>query len=214
MISIGRKTLLVAAILLGLSVPHASIAAFKCWTNKQGVRECGNSVPPEYSQQRTTTKNDRGMTVKVQDRAKSKQEVEKERKLREEEEKRLAEEKRLREEQARKDRVLLATFTTEQDIIDSRDRKLSAIEALIEVTEASAAKLEEKLDLERKRAAGIERRGKELPPHMKEDMTALEQQIARKRAYVATKHQEQEQLKSKYEADLTRYRELKSAEQD
>lgn len=213
MISFARKTLLIPAILLGLSIPSAGVAAFKCWTNKQGVRECGNAVPPEYSQQRTTTKNDRGLTVNVQDRAKTKEEKEKEATAREEEEKRLAEEKRRQEEQAKKDRVLLATFTTEQDIINSRDRKLGAIEGIIEVTEASAAKLEEKLALDQKRAADLERGGKEVPADLTGDIETKERQIARKHAYAAAKRAEQEELKRRYEADLIRFRELKGTEQ-
>ena len=26
-------------------------ARFKCWTNSDGVKECGQNVPPEYAQQ-------------------------------------------------------------------------------------------------------------------------------------------------------------------
>ena len=34
-----------------IATPALSDAArIKCWTNNEGVRECGNAVPPEYAQ--------------------------------------------------------------------------------------------------------------------------------------------------------------------
>lgn len=40
---------LAAACLLTLVASMQANAAIKCWTNNEGVRECGNRVPPEYS---------------------------------------------------------------------------------------------------------------------------------------------------------------------
>ena len=39
-----------AAVAL-LALPPMAGAGIKCWTNNDGVRECGNAVPPEYAQQ-------------------------------------------------------------------------------------------------------------------------------------------------------------------
>ena len=68
------KTTFTTLSLLALLLPfHAH--AFKCWTNNEGVRECGNVVPPEYAQQKTRTINERGITTEVKERAKTKEEL-------------------------------------------------------------------------------------------------------------------------------------------
>ena len=50
-------------------------AAIKCWVNKDKVRECGQSVPPEYSQQRIEVINDKGIVIKVIERTKTPEEL-------------------------------------------------------------------------------------------------------------------------------------------
>ena len=37
--------------LLSISIPMPARAAIKCWTNHEGIRECGTAVPPEFVQQ-------------------------------------------------------------------------------------------------------------------------------------------------------------------
>jgi hypothetical protein len=188
------------------------MADIKCWTNRDGVRECGMVVPPEYAQQETRTINERGITIDVQKRAKTKEELAEERRIAEEEAKRKAEEERKRKEQQAYDRVLLSTFLTEEDILAARDRKLTTIDGTIDITQISIDKLEEKLAAERKRAANFERRGQEVPPQMQEDIDTLEQQIANKRDYIAAQEKERAELIEKYEADRQRFRQLKGLE--
>lgn len=195
---------------VSLALPLSAQAAFKCWTNKDGVRECGNAIPPEYAQQKSETIDERGMTVDVQKRAKTEAELEQERKQAEEEKQRqIAEEKRQKQ-QAAYDRVLLSTFLSEQDILDSRDRKVSAIDASIELTNITIDKLKADLERERKRAANLERKGKTIPKNMQESIDSLQRQINDKDSYIKSKEQEKEELKDKYAKDLERFRELKA----
>ena len=63
----------VAALLMTLSTP--SHAGFQCWTNSEGVRECGNVVPPEYSQKETRTYNEQGVNTGVKNRALTREEL-------------------------------------------------------------------------------------------------------------------------------------------
>lgn len=193
-----------------LTAPASAQAAIKCWTNKEGVRECGNVIPPEYAQQETRTVNERGITVDVKQRAKTQEELEATRAQREEEERRAAEEKRLKEERFAYDQMLLSTFTNEQDLINSRDRKLSSLDAIVEITTVAIDGLERKLADFKKRAAGLERSGNPIPADLKDDMAGVEKQIADKRLYIVSKKKEKADLTLKYEADLNRYRELKS----
>ncbi len=202
-----RTTALTLALLVPVSAP---LAAIKCWTNKDGLRECGNAVPPEYAQKETRTLDRRGITVEVQERAKTAEEVAEQQRLEAAEREREAEEKRLRAERAAADRVLLATFATEQDIITSRDRKLAAVEGLIEVTRLTVGNLEQNLEQEKKRAASHERAGRPIPDDLTADMASLQRQIEEKQAYIHLKQREMEELRTTYDADLQRFRELQS----
>jgi len=188
-------------------------AGIKCWTNDEGVRECGNAIPPEYVEKRSETLNERGMTVDVQERAKTEEELAAERRREEEQARREAEAEAQRREQARRDRVLLATFTSVRDIRDSRDRKVSAIDATIELNKRSLENLREKLKKLEQRAAGLERKGKPVPEALQGDMARLRQQIADKEAFLENKRREKQALKDKYAADIRRFRELTADEE-
>lgn len=216
-----KKTTRTALILLTftstLALPLSSHAGIKCWTNKQGVRECGNVVPPEYSQQETRTINKRGMTTEITERAKTREELEAEKAKweaetaqREEEERRQAEEENRRKEQETNDRVLLATFLTEEDIIRSRDRKLSAIDGTIELARITRDKLLEKLEREQKNSDRYQKQGKPLPETLRNDIESLNKQIDDKESYIASKVRERQELMDKYDADLKRFRVLKA----
>ncbi len=193
------------ATLLPLNV-HAAI---KCWTNKDGVRECGNAVPPEYSQAENRTINKRGITTEINERALTREEREERLRQKEAEQAHIKEEEERRKEQAIHDRVLLATFLSEEDIVRSRERKIVAIDANLEITRITIDQLQSKLKHEKSLAEKLKRQGKPLPERTQEDINNLEQQLANKQNYAASKEKERQALIDKYDADIARFRELK-----
>jgi hypothetical protein len=200
-------TLALAGTLLLAGTAQAKIV---CWTNSDGVRECGNAVPPEYAQQETRTLDNRGITTEIKERARTPEELAAERTRRAEEERLAAEEEKRHQAQEAHDQVLLSTYLNEEDILRSRERQSSAINATIEVTRAAVGKLQEKLNDERKRAASFERQGRPLPERLQEDIDSLQEQIDAKNSYTLLKEQEKSLLHEKYEADMVRFRELKA----
>ncbi len=215
--SASKQTFLFLTLCGTLLLPLSSHAGIKCWTNKEGIRECGNMVPPEYAQQESRTINERGITTGVTDRAKTSEELKKERERLAEEERqkaeeaqRQAEEEQRRKEQAAYDRVLLATFLTEDDIIRSRDRKLSVIDATIELTRTTRDKLQEKLEKEEAHAARYKNANKPVPENIQKELISLNKQIDDKESYIASKVKERIELTDKYAADLARFQELKA----
>lgn len=190
-------------------LPLNAFADFKCWTNKDGVRECGNAVPPEYAQQENRTINKRGITMEIHDRALTQEE--REAQQRQQETQQMREQRR--KEQIQNDRVLLATFLTEEEIIRSRERQLVSIDANLELTRIGSQKLQLKLEEETSRAEKLESAGKPLPERMQEDIANLEQQLANKQRYITSKEKEREAIINKYDADIARFRELKGYSQ-
>jgi len=189
--------------------PATMAGSIKCWTNEEGVRECGTAVPPEYSQQRVEVINERGMVVDVKERAKTMEELEAEKreaerlaKLKQEEERRQAE-ARLR------DTILLRSYTTERDLKISYDDKIAVNRDIIDITNTGTRTLNKNLNNTRTKAANYERAGEKPPESVLEEMNSLERQIKDNDDFIARKQKEIEVLKQQYEADLKRFRELK-----
>ena len=201
-----KNTAFFACVLATLFLLTAPVqAAIKCWTNKDGVRECGNVVPPEYSQESHTTISNTGVTTGVSEAAKTPEELAAE--------KRAAEEKAKKEALAKKkaaaDRVLLDTFASEDDLIMTRDGKIANIESEIKLTEGHIEKLRKNLDEIIAQAADIERRGGKPGDKVKSDIENVRKQIEDNEAFIEKKKAEQEAVRKQFDADLVRFRELK-----
>lgn len=202
-------TTLVILLAPGVANAASKSSTFKCWTNKDGVRECGNVVPPEYAQEETRTINKRGMTVEVQERAKTQEELAAERQREKEEQQRIADEERRKEEQANYDRLLLGSFTSEADIISARDRKLTSLDATITVNQVSLEKLNEQLATRLKRANELDKKDKPIPDDLAKEISDLQRQADDKAAFIQARQDEKSQLQEQYDGYLKRYRELK-----
>jgi hypothetical protein len=201
----GFKCLFVG-LLLVVGTPAALAATIKCWTNKEEVRECGNVVPPEYAQQEHTEISAQGLTVGTQKRAKTAEELAQERLEREQEER----ERALAEEQARRDRVLLATFTTEEDLYLSHKGKLAAIDNRIAHTEQVVKKLGEMLEELVQEAANKERSGTKVSDKTLNSMRQVKQRIADNKQFIAQREEEKTEISVQLEKELARFRLLKS----
>lgn len=208
----GAATRLAAVLLLGLGLGLGSRdahAGIKCWTNKDGVRECGNVVPPEYAQRGHKEVSDQGITTRELARAKSAEEVEAERMAAVQAELDAKEAERLGRLEASRDRVLLDTFTTEGDLLITRDAKLGAIDNRINHAVQVIARLELSLEEMQGEAAALERGGKKVPDELRESIFRLERQIEDSREQIDLRHTEKAELAARFDADLLRYRELK-----
>ena len=189
--------------------PGAIAGSIKCWTNKEGVRECGAAVPPEYSQQRVEVINERGMVVEVKERAKTKEELAAEKREAERLAKLKAEETRRQEEQRLRDTILLNSFTTERDLKISFDDKIEAIRGIIDITNTGTKSLKQNLEEVQKKAANFERAGEKPPKRIIDEMDSLKRQIKDNDKFIALKQEDIKALKQQYDDDLKRFRELK-----
>lgn len=177
----------------------------KCWHNKDGVRECGNAVPAEYAQQGSETKDKFGVTVGATGRAKTIEELEAERAAVKQKEA-AAEEDKKREAQ---DRVLLDTFATEDDMILTRDGQVAHLESQVHLVDSHIEKLQKNLDQMIERAAEFERRGEKPPADVVKNVDNVRGQLNDNRKFIATKRQEQELIRVRFDTDIKRFRKLK-----
>lgn len=197
---------LIFPLLLGIGLsPGTAQAKIKCWTNSDGIRECGNAVPPEYIQQGHDEVNAQGVRVKRHERAKTEAELAEEARLKAIEE----EKKRLAEEQAAHDRVLLDTFASEDEIVMARDGRLTSIKTEIRLTRRSMNAAKERLDQLRKQAANLERAGKPVTEKISTGIEQAQTQIKEYQDFIENKQAEKDKLHQQFEIDVTRYRKLR-----
>jgi len=196
--------LIAALTLVSLSIPAQ--ARIVCWTNKDGVRECGDKVPPEYAQTDRQEMSKQGMVVEEKERAKTEEELAEEKRQAELQ----AEKDKLALDEARRDKILLDTFSNVDDIEMTRDGKIAAIQASISLAETRNQKLQAELDKLVEQAANEERAGKPISEELENDIESLKRQVKTNNDFITEKREEQEMAREASANDVERFKELKS----
>ncbi len=193
--------------IVALSVVPAQAGKLKKWVDENGQVQYGDHIPPQYAKKSSQTLNSQGIVVQTRAAAKTPEQIAEEArqaKLR-------AEQERKQQEQARKDRILLDTFTNEDEMVMTRDGKIEAIEAIIRVTNGRIQKIKERLSTQKQRAARMERAGKPVPESVTKQIHEARDQIRQNIEYIENRRHEQQAIRDKFELDINRFRELKAA---
>jgi hypothetical protein len=207
-----KKQLLSAFIIIfslgGLSLATPVQARMKCWTNDEGVRECGDRIPPEFAQRSHQELGKSGVVRETTDRAKTDEELAEQRRL----DKIKAEEEKALAKQRKKDDILLNTFSNVEDIERARDERLTALEAAIKLTMARSEKIEYDLDKRIQKAASAERAGRTPSEALLKDIESLKRQLNNNDVFIEGKHAEQEKIKASHAKDIAHFKKLKGIE--
>ena len=204
----NRYLNLTLCTLLTLSAGNLHAGKLYKWVDETGQVRYGDRIPPQYAKKSNETLNDQGIVVDKKAAAKTPEQIAEE--LRQAERKRV--EARLAREAAHRDRILLDTFTNEDEMILTRDGKIEAIEAVIRVTKGRTEKLKQRLADLKLRAANIERSGKPVSEQLYDTIKETRHQIAQNFIYVKNRENDQKEIREKFETDIKRFRELKTAE--
>lgn len=197
------------ALALGISTPALAGKLYR-WVDDQGQVRYGDQIPPQFARQRQDTLNAQGIVVETKAAAKTPEQIAEERRIAEV----AAEEERLRQERAQHDRMLLSTFTSEDDIVMTRDGKIAAIEAAVRLAQARIEKANQRLAELTRRAADIERAGNPVSDELRRQIADARDKIGQNQEYVRNRLAEQEATRHQFELDLQRFRELKKEQQE
>ena len=110
---------------------------------------------------------------------------------------------------ARRDRAMMATYMTEQDIDAARDRSLAIPLQSVKGLEGKLEKANNDLFDLKKQADTLASQQKPLPPDLIEDVQIKQKQIAVLETELAQKKANAEAIRARFESDKQRYRELK-----
>ncbi len=202
--TVSVKSSLIFFISIGYLAPIQ--AAIKCWTNDTGIRECSFTVPLKYAGREIQIMNSQGQVIRTIPADKTPEEKKKAAELAKIE----AEKKRIKDERRRQDIILLNTFTSVDDIVLSRDAKISAIESIIKISESNQTRQQKILDKYTQRAGNFERKSRKVPDSILKEIENSKNKIKAMDDFIENRKQEKLVIFQKYQHDINRFKELKS----
>ena len=186
--------------------PAAGAGMYK-WVDDQGVVHYTDRIPPESVSKGATVLDKQGRSVKTIDPAPTAEQ----RKAMEAEAERQRDVAKANAEQARRDRALTQSFSSEAEIDVARARAVSTMEAQLTTIGAYISDMtRRKEDLE-KRKAGYGT--KPVPAAVDNELNSVTEELARQNALLAQKKEALAAVGKKYDADKKRWQEIK-VEQD
>jgi len=199
-----RSNLTICTILAIILTQPAAAKLYK-WVDEKGKTHYTDKLPPSQTSKPRSELNERGITVKKVDRAKTAEEIAQEKEL-----ERLRKEKEeIIEKQKAEDRVLLRTFRSGDDIIMAQDGKIVALDVMIDIAKSNIKQSKTQLVNMQNSAAGMERRGQKPSAKLLKDIASTRQQLKDSYATIINREKDKESIRKKTQADLKRFRELK-----
>src|SRR6188768_792112 len=177
------------------------------WVDKNGQVHYGDSVPAEYAEQDRDVLNRQGVKVGREEGTVTPEEAAA----------KAVEDKATRDEQKRKlrDRVLLQTYQSVQELEVLRDNRLELVDAQLTIQEQSLSNLRaQRAQIERIAAryspANKDPSAEPMPDEIAHDLERSTSDIDTQQANLLKRRQERENIRQTFEADIKRYQELRT----
>ena len=172
------------------------------WTDEHGVVHYGDHVPAQYSQQESVLLNRQGVEVGRHEAQKTPAQLEQE-----------AQQQRELLQQKQRDTFLLTTYASVKDIEQLRDERLEQLAGQRQAAEQYLASLHERLLGLQARAQTYkpytdERRAHRMPDDLAEELVHTMNEMRGQREALATREREEQTIRTQFQADIDRYREL------
>ena len=185
------------------STPNKGAVTYK-WTDEQGIVHYGDSIPPQYAQQERSVLNSRGVVVGKLDAQKTPEQ--------------LAAEARTQEDfirQKQHDTFLLNTYTSAKDIEALRDLRLDQMHGQKVAAEQYVESLHSRLSALQARAKvfkpySARPNARKMPDDVAEDLVHTLNEMHTQSNTLIKKNEEETTLKAQFQADIERYRELRT----
>ncbi len=181
------------------------------YKDSEGHQVITSTLPPEVADQGYEIISPRGNVLKTIQPAKTKEEIAQDQNAIEERRKadlKIEENKKQAELQAKKDDILLKSFSSEDDIIRSRDEKIASIEVLEQIMHENITRLNKQLKDANDSKANYLKSGQKVPDTLSKTINESERQIKENEAFLARKKVEKDNIHTKYQALIDRFGQL------
>jgi hypothetical protein len=173
------------------------------WVDKEGVTHYGDHVPPEYASQEQHILNSQGYEIRHLDAQKSAEQA-------------AADEQKNLDAQQRqlRDKNLLSTYASVQEIERLRDQRLTLIADQIKVTNQFLDTLNGRMkkmraDSMRFKPYSNDPNAPSMPDQLAEDLVRLSSDVRTQEQNLKQKHNEESTMSIQFESDIDRFKELK-----
>jgi hypothetical protein len=177
------------------------------WVDKNGQVHYGDSVPAEYAEQDREVLNRQGVSVGREEGTITPEEAAA----------KAAADKAARDEQKRKlrDRVLLQTYQSVQELEILRDNRLELVDAQLTIQEQSLTNLRaQRAQIQRVAAryapVNTGANAEPLPEDLASDLEQSASDIQTQETNLERRREERENIRKTFEADIARYKELRT----
>ncbi len=208
----GILQLLIAAVLCAPSLSNSATKLYK-WIDENGEVRYSDQLPTQDVRKRHQMLNDKGVVIETKEVPRTREE-----RLAEEREKKLIqaklkEERRKKAQQDKIDRVLLLTFSSEDEMKDVRDNRIEVIDSVIRLIKKSLIKTEEQvIILEDQADLTYVSKGKEIPGGLAQQIEHFTRKAENRTEQLRLKEEEKNRINTQFDSDLERYRFLKEDE--
>ena len=177
------------------------------WVDERGKTHYGDTIPAQYAGQGTSEMDKKGLIIKktpaaltpdqrkAQEDALASQRVEALKVI----------------ERSRKDKALLNTYSTEQEIDMARDRNLTQIDLASQSEQVRQKSAQTRLTKFRNQSSDLIRNKRVVPAELKQDIEEAEKEVAQINAMLKQYLQNKEVTRTRFEGDKKRYRDLTQA---
>ncbi len=173
------------------------------WVDAQGVTHYGDRIPPEYAAQEQHLINSQGVEINRLDAQKSAEQLAAE------------DQKRLDAEQSQsRDRNLLSTYASVQEIERLRDQRVTLVTDQTKVTSSFLEALNGKLNKLRINSMHFKPYNSDphapaMPDQLAEDLVRVDNDIRTQEQNLREKRSEETTMRKQFESDIARFKELK-----
>lgn len=201
LLSVVTICLLFFSYLFFTNAAHAEKSYIKCWKNAAGLTECGNRVPREFYNQRVRYIDDKGVTRKVKEKAKTKEEIDAEKEM----EKLLALEAEQKRKSKEYDEVLLKTYLTIDDLLASLNSKLDIIKSRSVIQQSGLELKKREFSTLVRKAADTERAGKQISEKLAEKLDSARNELRNLQAQISTQEENSQHIQKTFAHDVERF---------
>ena len=186
--------------------------ALNKWVDENGAVRYSDQLPPQQSARGHQQLNSQGMVLTTKEAAKTPKEIAIEAEALRKLEQQQREEARLKAIQNQRDRVLLLTFSSGEEIEHARENRIEVIDSVIRLIQNGIEGTQSQLDeLTNHAQLSYTSKGKQVPGGLAQKIEHFQRKIESRNAHLESKEAEKNKISEKYNQDLERYQLLKSA---
>lgn len=201
------KNKLLIALLFCFSFNTPAYSKLYKWVDENGVTHYGETIPPEYADKDRAELDKAGRVIKKQE-VRSPEELSAEREAKRQEEAKQREGEQAALERKRRDRALVETYSSSDEIDLARKRNLQQVELRLNGINANIKRANDNwLDLQ-KEADTYTKARKLIPTSLQEDLQEAQARLDKLQKDLEKAQAEKAAIEARYDADKARYKEL------